>query len=397
MASAGERVLYLDCVGGVAGDMLLSALVGAAAKSAPVDELPARLGFDDVELIWSTPRPGGLTARHLEVCFSEAAHPRQRSLAEIEDLIVSTGLPQGVQETANRVFRRLAEAEAAVHGESLDRVHLHEVGAVDALIDVLGASIMVAELGIDEIVCSPLPMGRGTVRCTHGVLPLPAPAVAAMLEGVPVYPAGVEGETVTPTGAALVTTLAGRFGDMPALTVERVGVGGGSSHFPDLPNVVRAFVGSSARRSRPQRVENMVVECNVDDLDPRVVPVVIDRLLVAGAVDAFVTPVMMKKARPAFLISALAAAAAVEAVVAVMLRETTTLGCRTYPVAKHSLKRRMETVATPWGEVQVKVALLGDEELRRMPEFNDCLRVAEAAGVPVRDVLAAAGCRDHER
>jgi uncharacterized protein (DUF111 family) len=201
----------------------------------------------------------------------------------------------------------------------------------------------------------------------------------------------VEGETVTPTGAALVTTFAHRFGPMPAMTVEKVGVGAGSRHYPGLPNVVRAFVGSAATTAEVSETENLVVECNVDDLDPRVLPVVVERLLVSGALDAYVTPIVMKKGRPGHLITALAPTAAVDGVVDTLLRETTSLGCRTYPVTKHHLQRRMETVATPWGPVEVKVALAGGRVLRRVPEFEACAELARKAGVPVRDVLAAAG------
>jgi uncharacterized protein (TIGR00299 family) protein len=234
-------------------------------------------------------------------------------------------------------------------------------------------------------------MGHGVVSCAHGTLPLPAPAVAAMLTGVPVRPAGVEGETVTPTGAALVTTIADRFGAMPAMTVEAVGVGAGSKEFSGLPNVFRVFAGVATQSAGISESESVIVECNVDDLDPRVLPVVIERLLSSGAVDAFVTPVVMKKGRPGHLITALVPVAEREGVVDTLLRETTSLGCRTAPVTKFQLERRMETVQTPWGPVPVKVALSGGRVLRRVPEFEECAALARAAGVPVRDVLAAAG------
>jgi len=212
-----------------------------------------------------------------------------------------------------------------------------------------------------------------------------------MLPGVPVFPAGVEGETVTPTGAALVTTVAHRFGPMPAMTVEAVGVGAGSRDYPGLPNVVRAFVGSVGESAGLSETDNLVVECNVDDLDPRVLPVVIERLLTSGALDAYVTPIVMKKGRPGHLITVLAPVAAAEEMVDVLMRETTSLGCRTFPVTKHHLQRRMETVKTPWGTVEVKVALARGQVLRRVPEFEACAELARRAGVPVRDVLAAAG------
>ncbi|MCD4750611.1 MAG: nickel pincer cofactor biosynthesis protein LarC [Thermoanaerobaculales bacterium] len=386
-----RRILYLDCAGGVAGDMLLSALTEAAKCETLINNLPDRLGFDDVRLEWPNERPGGFAARRLEVHFDPDRHPRHRNYADVCSLIDRVGASADATTLAKQVFRKLAEAEGAVHGRTPDQVHFHEVGAVDAVVDILGAAMALDQLQVDEVICSPLPMGHGTVDCAHGTMPLPAPAVAAMLRGVPVRPAGIEGETVTPTGAALVTTLAARFEEaMPTMTVEAVGVGAGSRSYPGLPNVVRAFVGRSRETPAVAASDHTIVECNVDDLDPRVLPVIIDHLLESGALDAYITPLVMKKGRPGHLISALTPAAKVNAAVDVLLRETTSLGCRSYPVTKYHLSRRMEKVVTPWGEVAVKTALDGERVLRRVPEFEDCAELARRAGVPVRDVLAAA-------
>ena len=386
-----RRVLFLDCAGGAAGDMVLCALTEAAGCVHRIEDLPRALGLPDVTVEWPAGRAGGFAPRRLRVGFDPAAHPEHRTLADVEALLGDAELPDAVAMMAKHVFRTLAEAEAEVHGTTVETVHFHEVGAVDAVVDIVGACLALDELAVDEVVCSSLPMGTGTVDCAHGTLPLPAPAVAAMLPGVPVHPAGVEGETVTPTGAALATTFAHRFGAMPAMTVEAVGVGAGSAERPGLPNVLRAFVGEAAEPAGIGRTDHVVVECNVDDCDPRVLPVVIERLLASGALDASVTPIVMKKGRPAHLISALAPAASLDAVVGVLLHETTSLGCRSYPVTKHHLGRRMETVATPWGEVPVKLALDGDTVLRRVPEFEACAALARDTGVPVRDILAAAG------
>ena len=386
-----RRLLWLDCVGGAAGDMILCALVEAAGCAAAIEELPGRLGLADVVVEWPGGRVGGFVARRLQVRFDSSAHPEHRTLADVAVIVEHAGLPTSVSATAVRVFTALAEAEAQVHGVTASEVHFHEVGAVDALVDIVGACLAFDLLAVDEVVCSSLPMGSGTVDCAHGRLPLPAPAVAAMLAGVPVRPAGVDGETVTPTGAALVTALATSFGPMPAMTVERVGIGAGSVDRPGLPNVLRAFVGTAAKSAAVAQTEHVVVECNLDDLDPRVLPVVLERLFESGALDAFVTPVVMKKGRPGHLLTALASTDALDAVVAVLLAETTSLGCRSHPVVKHHLARRMATVTTPWGEVPVKLALAGDRVLRQVPEFDACAELARAAGVPVRDVLAVAG------
>lgn len=395
-----RRILYLDCAGGVAGDMLLSALIEAGADPKAVERIPETLAFDDVEIRWSEGDGSAFAARRLEISFDAAAHPHHRNLADLVELIDRSGAPPEAAVRAKAVFRTLAEAEAAVHGSNVDTVHFHEVGCVDALIDILGACIALNQLQVDEIVCSSLPMGSGTVDCAHGTLPLPAPAVAAMLPGVPVRDAGIEGETVTPTGAALVTTLADRFGPMPAMTVERVGIGMGSKRYPGLPNVVRAFVGVPPDTDSMIPSEAFLIECNVDDLDPRVIPVVIERLMATGAVDAYATPIVMKKGRPGHLISALSPAPSVEAVAATLLRETTSLGCRITSVDKRHLERRMETAGTPWGPVPVKAALWNGRVIRRVPEFEPCAELARQAGVPVRDILeAAAGLPpedDHE-
>jgi uncharacterized protein (TIGR00299 family) protein len=371
--------------------MLLCAMAEACGDVSFVEELPERLGFPDVTLEWPATRPGGFAARRLDVRFDASAHPRHRNLDDVEKILGRSGVSSHAVDTARKVFRRLAEAEGEVHGQPADEVHFHEVGAVDAVVDILGACLALERLEVDEVVCSELPMGRGTIKCEHGELPLPAPAVAAMLPDVPVRPVDVEGETVTPTGAALVTVLADRFGPMPAMTVEKVGVGAGSREYPGLPNVVRAFVGTAVVPAGTSQTGNVIVESNVDDLDPRVLPVVIDRLLESGALDAYVTPLVMKKGRPGHLITVIAPAQAVETVVDVILRETSSLGCRTFPVTKYHLERRMETVVTPWGPVPVKVALAGDTILRRVPEFEACAELARTTGVPVRDILAAAG------
>jgi len=391
-----RRVLYLDCAGGAAGDMVLCALTEAADCVPLIEGLPGALGFPDVTIEWPKGRSGGFAARRLTVGFDHEAHPHHRNLADVEAIVDGAELPETVALMAKSVFRTLAEAEGEVHGASVEMVHFHEVGAVDAIVDVVGACIALDELAVDEIICSSLPMGSGTVDCAHGTMPLPAPAVAAMLPGVPIHPAGVEGETVTPTGAALVTTFASGFGPMPAMTVETVGIGGGTMERPGLPNVLRAFVGETAEQAEVGESDHVVVECNVDDLDPRVLPVVIDRLLGSGALDASVTPIVMKKGRPGHLITALAPAEALDTVVEILLRETTSLGCRSTPVTKYHLGRRMETVETPWGPVGVKLAISGDEVLRRIPEFEDCAELARATGVPVRDILAAAGAAVEE-
>lgn len=393
-------LLYLDCAGGVAGDMLLSALVEAGGSSAQVEAAVTSLGLDDVHLEWRQARPGGFAARQLCVHFDPKQHPHHRGLKDIEQLINRAKVSRAAANNALQVFKRLAQAEGEVHGAPADEVHFHEVGAVDAVVDILGCCVALDALAPEQIVCSPLPMGRGTVRCAHGVLPLPAPAVAAMLPGVPVYDAGVEGETVTPTGAALVTTLADRFEHMPAMTVKRIGLGAGTREWAERANLVRAFFGALETRDAvpghgavSTSLENIMVECTIDDMDPRLYPLLLDRLMVSGALDVHVTPVIMKKGRPGHLLSALTTPSCLDTVLTTLFRESSTIGCRSYPVTKHAMERRMVSVRTSWGTVPVKLVMLGGNELRRSPELDVCAELAARHGVPVQEVLAAAAAQ----
>jgi len=385
-----KKILYYDCFAGISGDMNLGALVDLGVPVEHLEKELSKLKIEGFRLELESDMRKGISGTKITVVIENPENEKHRHLRHIEELVNNSTLSDPIKEKALAIFMKVAEAEAKVHNIDIQKVHFHEVGAVDAVIDVLGACLALEQLKVDEVVCSELPMGQGTVSSAHGTLPLPAPAVAAMLPGVPVRPADVEGETVTPTGAALVTTFADRFGPMPAMTVETVGVGAGSSEFPSLPNVLRAFTGTATAAAEMSESEHVIVECNLDDLDPRVLPEVIGRLLSSGALDAYVTPLVMKKGRPGHLLTALAPAAAMDGVIDVLLRETTSLGCRSHPVTKYHLQRRMETVQTPWGPVPVKVALAGEQVLRRVPEFDACVELAHAAGVPVRDVLAAA-------
>jgi hypothetical protein len=384
------RGLYLDCVGGIAGDMLLAALIDAGGDPSRLDALPARLGFTDVTIQVERGRSGGFAARRVRVAFDPAAHPHHRGPAEVGALIAAAGLDEGVQRRALAVFDALARAEAAVHGVTTDAVHFHELGAVDAMVDVIGTCELLASLQVERVISSALPMGHGFVDCAHGRLPLPVPAVAAMLAGVPVRDAGVEGETVTPTGLAILKGLGAEFGPMPPMLVAAVGTGAGTRESPTQANVVRSFVGELPEAAGAPTGGQVLVECSLDDLDARLLPELLDRLMQAGALDVHAVPVLTKKGRPGQLVRALTAEETREGVIAAFFAHSTTLGVRTYPVEKHALARRAERVRTPWGEVEVKVALLAGRPLRCRAEYDACLALAREAGVPVRDVVAAA-------
>ena len=387
------RLAYFDCPSGIAGDMVLGALVDAGVPLALLHDVAARLGLPDVELRCREHVVRGFRALRVDMAWDEGRHAAHRNLADIAARVEAAGLDAPVREGALRVFRTLAEAEARVHGRPVEEIHFHEVGAVDAIVDVDGAAAGLAHLGVGELHASPLPMGSGTVRCAHGELPLPAPAVAQMLPGVPVYGAGVAGETVTPTGLALLRGLGARFGPWPAMEILAVGTGAGH-HDLGLPGPLRLFVGEPAadtRRAPDSRWEDAVVlEANIDDMNPQHYELAMERLFAGGARDVWIEPILMKKGRPAHRLAVLGKPDDADALAEILLRETTTIGVRRHAVSKRALEREMTQVATPWGPVPVKLVRLGGELLRAIPEYDDLKRLAAAAGVPIAEVSAAA-------
>jgi len=320
----------------------------------------------------------------------EHAHPHvaRRSLSDILAMIEAAGLPARVVDRAKRVFQRLGEAEAAVHGIALQEVHFHEVGAVDSIVDVVASCVGLELLGIDRLLCSPIPLGSGTVRCEHGLLPVPAPATVRLMIGVPVRQAPIVGEATTPTAAALLTTLAESFGPVPAMTVSAIGCGAGTRDGGPLPNLLRVLVGESSDAGQTDSVVEL--SCNLDDCTGETIAVAIARLLSYGCLDAWATPAVMKKSRPAWVLSALAAPADAAEAERIMLAETTTFGVRRRLCERRKLVRHHEIVETPYGPIRVKVGLLDGREMTASPEFDDCNQAAERHHVAVREVFAAA-------
>jgi uncharacterized protein (TIGR00299 family) protein len=286
------------------------------------------------------------------------------------------------------LFRRLAEAEAAIHNMPIAQVHLHEVGALDSIIDIVGGVFAIEWFGADRIVASPLNVGSGMVDCAHGRFPVPAPATARLVSGVPVYASGPAVELLTPTGALLVTGFAQAYGPLPALSIDRIGYGAGDKDFSSTPNVLRVLVGTVADAGPDERVT--VLECEIDDMNPQLYGVLLDRLLAAGALDVFYAPVQMKKNRPGTLVTVLSPPERRSALSEIVFAETTTLGLRYHDVLRDRLERAETVVATAWGDVRIKVAKRGDRVMNAAPEFDDCVRLAEANRVAVKDVQAAA-------
>ena len=434
-----STILYFDAFSGVSGDMLLGALLDAGLPLEALREALGSLAIDDYTLDTRRVLRAGVSATKFvldergpgreEPVSSTAGshavphdhrhaphdhqhdhqhphdhdraghgHPHDhahthgqhthRSLHDIEHRIARSALPPASRDRAVALFRRLAEAEAAIHDMPIDRVHLHEVGALDSIIDIVGGVFGIEWFGADRIVASPLNLGRGMVECAHGTFPVPAPATARLLAGVPVYQDGPAVELTTPTGALLVTGFAHEYGPMPTMRVERIGYGAGTRDFRERPNVFRVLVGASDAAAVVSRIT--VLECELDDMNPQLYGVLMDQLLAAGANDVYYAPVQMKKNRPGTLVTVLASPERRDALSRIIFRETTTLGVRYHEMTRECLAREHFVVETIWGAVSVKAGRLDGQIVSATPEFDDCVRLARAAGVAVKDVQAAA-------
>jgi len=389
------KTAYVDCIAGASGDMLLGALVDAGLGEAGLRDELAKLRLEGFDLRVRRVSKNGFGAIKVDVdCQDDAP---ERYLAQIRAVVEGGDLTPAVRDRALRVFTRLCQVEADTHGKTIDSVHLHEVGAVDAIVDVVGVVAGFRRLGVDRVVVSPLPMGRGFIDGAHGKIPLPAPATVGLLKGVPVRPADVEAELVTPTGAALLVELADAFGPMPEMTVESVGYGAGTRDL-GIPNVLRLFIGRGGAGGEWTRENLVMLETNLDDETGEAIGRVVPMLMAAGALDVFVVPGLMKKGRPACRLEVLARPATADALRHILFRETSTLGIRCCEVARDALPRETTIVATPVGDIPVKIARLPGGGYKVIPEFEDCRRLAEVAGLPFRDVFhqAIAAARTKE-
>lgn len=384
------KIAYFDCFSGISGDMVLGALLGAGCELEQIEAHLRRLPLTDWTIKRENVKRNGLAATKALVEYGASKH--HRSLGHILKLIAEASLPTRIAERASAIFRRLGEAEARVHGIPVERVHFHEVGAVDAILDIVGAATGLELLGIDEIVCSALNVGGGRVKTEHGILPVPAPATAELLRGAPTYSSGLEHELVTPTGAAIVVALTSGFGPQPAMTVEAIGQGAGAADFAGQANILRIFVGEAAERSAGESLRDAVVvlEANLDDMSPQIYGYFADRALAAGALDVFSTPVYMKKNRPGQLVTVLCDSASEAALAELLFRETTTLGIRRTTATRQTLRRESVSVATSYGAIRVKVARMNGRVLNVAPEYDDCRTAASEKGVPLKRVLAEA-------
>ncbi|HOU12136.1 MAG TPA: nickel pincer cofactor biosynthesis protein LarC [Anaerolineae bacterium] len=453
------KIAYFDCIAGASGDMILGALVDAGLPLETLRERLSALHLADFELRARRVAKNAFAATKVDVIVADDVP--ERRLADIEAIVMDSDLAPQIKERAVAIFRRMGETEANIHGTTLADVHLHELGGVDTIVDVVGALVGLDGLGIEQVVVSSVPLGRGFIRGAHGQIPLPAPATVALLKGAPVVGSPLEMETVTPTGAALLTSLASSFGPIPPMTLQAIGYGAGSRDLP-IPNVIRLLIGESTPTPKPQAphphphdhgpehphdhghehdhehphqhdhghdyphthdhehphehnhphdhdhehsvtpqspstfyrlpstIPLSVLETNIDDLNPEIYGYVMEKLFEAGALDVYLSPIQMKKNRPATLLRVLCRPDDVQTMTAILFVETTTLGVREQTVARHALPRVIEHVDTPYGPVHVKVAELPDGTTKRAPEYEDCRQLAAQHGVPLREVYRAA-------
>lgn len=387
-----SRTLYLDCIGGIAGDMLLAALLDVGASEDTLRDLPARLGIGEVGIEVERVERHGIGAVHVRVVPS--SNPPHRTWRALRTTMENADLPDRARTRALAALDRLAAAEAKIHGTPVEDVHFHELGGEDTLVDLCGGTLLVDELEVERVVCSPLPYTRGLTGAAHGVLPVPAPATLELLRGAQIH--GVDGgkELVTPTGAALAMELAESFGPPPDLVLDAVGYGAGTDDPPERPNVLRAVLGRSVRRPTHEVV---LVETNLDDLSPELVPDAMERCFAAGALDVWTVPATMKKGRPGLVLAALARPADEAAVAAAILEETSALGVRVHRLERHELERELRVVQVDGADVRVKIGRLDGRVVNVAPEHDDCAAVARRTRRPVKSIWAEALARAHER
>jgi pyridinium-3,5-bisthiocarboxylic acid mononucleotide nickel chelatase len=379
------KIAYFDCFAGISGDMTLGALIGAGADPERLREGLAGLGVGGYRIEVGKKITGPIEATDVRVVLDDAHQHHHRRLSDILEMIRGANLSDRVKQTAERIFRRLAEAEGKVHGSSPEEVNFHEVGALDAIVDIVGTALCLEMLGWPQVFASPMPTFHGYAKGSHGIFPLPAPATAEILRGIPWRKLDIEGELVTPTGAAIIREISTGFGPLPAMTVAGIGYGAGKSDF-DIPNALRVMIGEEAAGAGIESQGVTVIETNIDDLNPQFYENAMERLFAAGALDVFLTPIQMKKNRPGTLLSVICNPDRAETMADIVLAETSTFGVRISRWERLCLDRRWEEVVTEFGIIRIKIGERDGGIVTASPEYEDCKRAAIEHGAPIRRI-----------
>jgi uncharacterized protein (TIGR00299 family) protein len=383
------KLAYFDCFSGISGDMTLGALVDAGCSADVLRSELQSLEVPGWELTTEKVWKNGMSATQVRVRTED--QQKHRSLSAILEILQNARLAARVRDRASAIFQKLGEAEAHVHDTPIEKIHFHEVGAVDAIVDIVGACIGLHALGVERFVCSPLNVGGGTAKMAHGVLPVPAPATARLLQGAPTFSNGVQRELVTPTGAAIVATLCDTFGAQPPMTVSAIGYGAGAADLEGQPNVLRIMIGESAEKStNAQDEEISIIEANLDDMNPQIYGYVVEKALQAGALDVYTTALQMKKNRPGTLLTILCRPEDTEALTSLLFAETTTFGVRTHRAQRRALAREWVNVSTSYGDVRIKLSRSNGHILHAAPEYDDCRKLAVEKQVPLQQIITEA-------
>lgn len=385
------KIAYFDCSSGISGDMCLGALVDAGVPVAKLENELRKIRVKGYKLKVKRVKRSGFAATKADV-IQKAAHKshitEHRKWKDVERIIRTSSLSEEIKKKGLSIFRRLFTAEAKVHGETFDAAHLHELGAVDCIVDIFGTVIGLELLGIEKVYSSGVNTGGGSVRTKHGILPVPAPATAELLKGIPVYSGGIDYELTTPTGAVILKEISSSFGTIPDMVIEKIGIGAGNKDFKDKPNVLRILIG----QGKKQRAESMeqkvaVIETTIDDMNPQIYEYVIERLFKAGALDVYLTQLIMKKGRPGIKLTVLCNSKEKEKMMKIIFEETTTIGLRFYEAQRRTLSREIKQVNTRFGRVNIKVSKLGNKVVRRTPEYEDCKKLAKKLNMPLIKVM----------
>ncbi|MDP3259685.1 MAG: nickel pincer cofactor biosynthesis protein LarC [Thermodesulfovibrionales bacterium] len=385
------KIAYFDCSSGISGDMCLGALIDAGVPVAKLENELRKLPIKGYKLKVKRVKRSGFPATKADVIQKLEVRSKKlevRRWKDIEHLIKNSQLSDGIKKKGLSIFRRLFTAEAEVHGETFDAAHLHELGAVDCIVDIFGTVIGLKLLGIEKVYSSGVNTGGGSVRTKHGILPVPAPATAELLKGIPVYSDGIDYELTTPTGAVILKEISSSFGTIPDMVIEKIGIGAGNKDFKDKPNVLRILIGQGKKQSAESREQKVaVIETTIDDMNPQIYEYVMERLFKAGALDVYLTQLIMKKGRPGIKLTVLCNSKEKEKMMKIIFEETTTIGLRFYEAGRQTLKREIKEINTALGKVKVKTSKLGSRIIKTAPEYEDCKKLAKKLNMPLIEVM----------